>query len=295
MLIEEFPPRAAELLADFGSDLISHHDSMGFYLGVTPNSERLFGWTPAELEAVDIYEMCHPEDIAQVRGNFADPNPSIIEFRFRVKGGAYAQVRMRSVVGPHGKTTCLIKDVTEIRQLIEANGKLAAQARTDALTGIDNYLGFQDRLQLVLAEAQRGRQFSFLLGDIDHFKVFNDTYGHQAGDKVLRMVAQSMKRVVRAVDFVARYGGEEFVLLLPDTDKEGASILANRIREKVSRMKHDYGHPITMCFGICTYAHRQDSDGILGCADKHLYEAKNMGRNRVEVCSFRPRPESCSG
>lgn len=295
MSAEGLKDRVAGLLGQYGSDLLSTHDKMGFYTSVSANSARLLGWEPDELEAVDIYEVCHPEDIGPLRDNFADPNPSPIEYRFRRKSGNYAQVHMRVTVIEDGSRICITKDVSEVRQLIESNSKLAAQACTDALTGIDNYLGFQNRLSLVLAEAKRGRKFSFLLGDIDHFKIFNDTYGHQAGDQVLRMVAQTMKKAVRAVDFVARYGGEEFVLLLPDTDKEGATILGNRIRERVTAIKHEYDHPITMCFGICTYDHRQDSDGLIGCADKHLYRAKDAGRDRVEVCDFRMRPDTSEG
>lgn len=289
MSVDTPQDRAAALLGEYGSDLISVHDRMGFYTSASENSKRLFGWTPAELESIDVYELCHPEDIGRLRGNFADPEPPPLEFRFRQKNGVYSQVLMRTLVTEDHRM-CITKDVTEVRQLIKANGKLAAQAHTDALTGINNYLGFTNRLDLVLAEAQRGRRFSFLLGDIDHFKKFNDSYGHQAGDQVLRMVAQAMKKAVRAVDFVARYGGEEFVLLLPDTDKDGAEILANRIRERVSALKHTYDHSITMCFGVCTYDHHQDSDGIMGCADKHLYVAKESGRDRVEVCDFSLRP-----
>jgi diguanylate cyclase (GGDEF)-like protein/PAS domain S-box-containing protein len=294
MLGDTHRDRALELLAEHGSDLVSIHDLSGFCSFASNNSTKLFGWTPEELTSADIYEFCHPDDIGDLRVNFANPDPPPIEYRMRRKEGEYAIVFMRPAVEGDNRI-CFTSDLTHTRNLLEANDRLAAQARTDALTGIDNYLGFQDRMELVLAEAQRGRRFSFLLGDIDNFKVFNDTFGHQAGDKVLRMVAQAMKQAVRKVDFVARYGGEEFVLLLPDTDKEGAEILGNRIRERVTALKHDYDRPITMCFGVCTYDHKQSREGLISCADKHLYDAKSHGKNRVEVCTHRVRAGSCSG
>ncbi len=286
--------RALKLLAEHGSDLVSIHNRGGFYSFASENSYRLFGWSPTELTSADIYEFCHPEDIEDLQANFANPVPAPIEYRFRRKDGEYATVLMRPTIEGED-LICFTSDLTHTRNLLEANDKLAAQARTDALTGIDNYLGFRDRMDLVLAEAQRGRRFSFILGDIDNFKLFNDTYGHQAGDKVLRMVAQAMKKAVRKVDFVARYGGEEFVLLLPDTDKEGAAILGNRIRERVAAIDHGFDQELTMCFGVCTYEHHQTREGLIGCADKYLYDAKGNGKNRVEVCTYRLRAGSCSG
>jgi diguanylate cyclase (GGDEF)-like protein len=174
----------------------------------------------------------------------------------------------------------------EWEQLKIANERLAALAITDALTGISNYLAFTDRLELLMAEAERGRQFAFIFIDIDNFKVFNDTYGHPAGDLVLKKVAQTLKERTRRVDFVARYGGEEFVVLLPDTDVVGAEILADRLREAVAEMTVSNLPQVTISLGICAYArgHAHTREGLVDCADKQLYAAKEGGRNQVHVC-----------
>lgn len=174
----------------------------------------------------------------------------------------------------------------EWEELKRANERLAALAITDALTGVSNYLAFTDRLDLLLAEAGRGRLFALVFLDIDNFKVFNDTYGHPAGDMILREVAQKMKKMTRRIDFMARYGGEEFVALLPDTDMMGAEILANRLREAVAGMKIEDYPQVTVSAGICAYArgHAHTREALVACADKQLYNAKHGGRNRVHVC-----------
>ena len=174
----------------------------------------------------------------------------------------------------------------EWEELKRANERLAALAITDALTGISNYLAFSDRLDMILAEADRGRRFALAFIDIDNFKAFNDTYGHPEGDYVLREVAQVLKQRTRRVDFVARYGGEEFVVLLPDTDIQGARILADRLRQAVSELRLGDLPPVTVSIGICAYmpGHAGSREALVSCADKQLYAAKNAGRNQVSVC-----------
>ncbi len=174
----------------------------------------------------------------------------------------------------------------ERRQIAES--KLYRLARTDSLTGLDNRGTFDAVLAKEAQRASRsGRPLSVLFVDVDHFKAFNDYYGHLAGDDVLRRVAQAASRCLRRdSDHVARYGGEEFVVTLPDTDAQGAATVAEAIRRAIAGLDiaHDrspYGH-VTASIGIATAADgRANAATLLRQADDALYRAKSGGRNRV--------------
>lgn len=196
--------------------------------------------------------------------------------------------RNRTVVG--AVTTAV--DVTAQRRaemqierqkqdLLELNGKLKALAVTDGLTGIPNHRAFQERLQMVTARGQLGPGFSLALFDIDHFKIFNDTFGHPAGDEVLRRTAECVAANLRSSDFIARYGGEEFALLFERVDESQAVRLCERLREQIERIENPYRR-ITASFGVATYAVAATSpEELLAAADQALYRAKGLGRNRV--------------
>ncbi len=161
----------------------------------------------------------------------------------------------------------------------------------DGLTEVYNHRHFQETLRRELQRADRYPQpimhCSVIMVDVDHFKRVNDAHGHPAGDAVLVQIAQILKRMVRKVDTVARYGGEEFVIILPSTHKEGALILAGRLREAIeaAEFEHEAGKPplrVTASLGVATYAedgttHRD----IVAAADAGLYQAKREGRNCV--------------
>ena len=160
------------------------------------------------------------------------------------------------------------------------------RATTDGLTGLTNHRAFQERLSQLHALAERtGQRFSVILTDIDHFKSINDTYGHPVGDQVLRRVAALFAGRARKVDIVARYGGEEFVLVLPDTDGEGAAKFANRLREEVAAQtmvsEHGSFH-VTISMGIAEFpADARNRADLVRLADEALYHSKESGRNRV--------------
>lgn len=160
------------------------------------------------------------------------------------------------------------------------------RATTDGLTGLTNHRAFQERLAQIHALAERtGRNFSLILTDIDHFKKVNDTHGHPVGDAVLKRVAAVFAGRARKVDIVARYGGEEFVLVLPDTDAEGAAIFANKLREEVGAqvMSSDHGaFGVTISMGVAEYpTDGQLTSELVERADQALYHCKHNGRNCV--------------
>ena len=154
---------------------------------------------------------------------------------------------------------------------------------TDGLTGVFNHRYFQEQLEVELSRAQRyDLHFSIIIVDLDNFKDVNDTYGHLKGDEVLRKVALFIKKIVRESDIVARYGGDEFVVLLPETTKEGALIVGERIRKGIHSKKIADEFTIYASVGLATYP----NDGVYGrdlvkCADNALYKAKADGRNKT--------------
>lgn len=173
-------------------------------------------------------------------------------------------------------------------ELEQLNRSLKEMADRDGLTGLHNHRFFREALSRELARAGRHQHaFSLVLADIDHFKRFNDTHGHLAGDMALKTVARVLAMGARAEMVLARYGGEEFVFLLPETDRRGARMFAERVRQmtadtSVSEVVNGVDGWLTMSFGLSAYpedgAHAND---LIECADRRLYEAKRGGRNRV--------------
>jgi diguanylate cyclase (GGDEF)-like protein len=161
------------------------------------------------------------------------------------------------------------------------------QARTDALTGLNNRGEFQRQLKEEEERSRRyNRSFSLLMLDIDHFKSVNDSYGHQAGDEVLRALAARLREQTRPADQVARYGGEEFVVILPEIASEGALALAERLRAAVadSAVAVTEGRtiPVTISIGVATFPADAGSEtALIAAADTALYAAKQGGRNRT--------------
>ncbi len=167
-------------------------------------------------------------------------------------------------------------------RLFDATERMAT---TDGLTGLLNHRTFQGRLDEHLLAAQRyGRTLSLILCDIDHFKSVNDTYGHPAGDQVLRGVARVLAREARTTDLVARYGGEEFAVVMPETDGAGAMVIAERIRERIAQVVTQTSQgplQVTMSLGVATSPEDgQRKAELIGRADASLYHAKRHGRNR---------------
>ena len=191
----------------------------------------------------------------------------------------------------------LVETLASQMAIAVQNARLFAEtgrlARTDSLTGIANRRHLFETGAHELSRAQRfGHALSALMLDIDHFKAVNDTYGHASGDDVLRAIARCCLKVTRDIDIVARYGGEEFVILLPETDLEGASNLAERLRERVAQTVTETERGpirVTASVGVATLEPESNElSSLLSYADSALYEAKQAGRNRVAQLRVRP-------
>ncbi len=185
-----------------------------------------------------------------------------------------------------------IFDVTDAAiyqtELAAARDQLEAHSITDALTAVYNRRYLEQRLASEFNRARRhGSPLSFILFDLDHFKRINDTYGHPAGDEVLRAVAQRVKGVARNMDVFGRYGGEEFALILPDTDLPGAQTLAERVREGIEHEPILYnGLTLTITASVGVSALNPSlatPEAMVQAVDDALYHAKRHGRNQVCV------------
>ena len=171
--------------------------------------------------------------------------------------------------------------LAQIQKVDALNQALSEMATTDALTGVANRRAFDHSLQLELAIVERrGTPLSLLMLDVDHFKRINDTYGHEAGDKVLVAIAQLLGGCARVIDVVARVGGEKFAVILPNTDAGGAHEVAERMRSAVARSNW-LGQPTTVSIGAATLHDKEDAASLYVRADAALYAAKTSGRDRV--------------
>jgi len=176
-------------------------------------------------------------------------------------------------------------EISELQEILEA---VRSENQTDPLTSLANRKFFDDALAKMLATAQERREpLSLMLLDIDHFKKFNDSYGHLTGDQVLRLVAVAVKQNVKGQDISARYGGEEFAIILPNTALRAAVTVADKIRRAVMTkdlMKRSTGEHlgrVTMSIGVAALAQGDTPQTLIERADVCLYAAKRGGRNRV--------------
>lgn len=211
----------------------------------------------------------------------------------------YQDVHQNIFLHIAGQISILVEKSRLYQQLYELNQKLLLAQRTleyqathDALTGIYNRGAITEHLEAQIARAKRLNQpLGVVVLDVDHFKRFNDTYGHVAGDTVLKAVAAKMKECLREYDYIGRYGGEEFLVVLGDSDYEMAVKAAERLNLAVRNDAVVFGDKqlaVTISAGVavaenCTGL---NSDKIISAADQELYKAKSGGRNRVEVCRF---------
>lgn len=185
-------------------------------------------------------------------------------------------------------STKLLESEQEIATLKEALESVRYEAMTDQLTGIGNRKRFDRAMdEAMLSSEATGEPFSLLVCDIDHFKKFNDTHGHQTGDQVLRLVGSTVKSSVSSKDIACRYGGEEFCVILPSTKVGRATDMANVIRQAVmgkELVKRSTGETlgrVTISIGVAELRQDDSVQSIIERADKCLYAAKEAGRNRV--------------
>lgn len=213
-----------------------------------------------------------PEELRKVIGELADSTRRMQESNAALEADLQASRR-------------------ESESLREQLSQTREQATTDPLTGLLNRRGFDEGVADILAAAETGASHCLLIGDIDRFKLVNDTYGHGFGDKIIKVVADAFGRLTKGKDLVARFGGEEFVILLPETDLNGAATLAESIRRHIESGRvynpktGEEIQRVTISIGVAGLLPGESLDQTIERADQALYRAKQDGRNRVELAS----------
>ncbi|MEI8572695.1 sensor domain-containing diguanylate cyclase [Methylomonas sp. LW13] len=266
---------------------------------VNPKFAAIFDYPVDELMTMDIMELVSDADEPTVRAAMQKAlNQELAKINFvanavRRNGQMITvEVSVSPAIDIGGKPALIavLADISERlrseRQVQALHEQLQYQAIHDPLTGLYNRLFLNENLEreLLLAERQ-GYEVSVVMSDLDHFKMINDCYGHQAGDAVLKAFADILKRHARASDLDCRYGGEEFFLVLPDTSLQTASERAESIRLALIAQPivvAEISIHVTASFGVATYpANGLSPVALIGAADKALYLAKDAGRNQV--------------
>jgi two-component system cell cycle response regulator len=174
---------------------------------------------------------------------------------------------------------------SRVRELDAANVNMAHLACTDELTGLDNRRSFNDRLSQEISAARRhGYPLALVMTDLDHFKNVNDSFGHDAGDQVLKVFSALLVDTARLEDFPARWGGEEFIILLPHTTLAGGARLAERLRKRFAQAPcQGVNLSLSASFGVAELLNGESGEGLIRRADSALMRAKQEGRNRVVI------------
>jgi diguanylate cyclase (GGDEF)-like protein/PAS domain S-box-containing protein len=291
---------AFRLLAENSSDMVARIDLEGRRSYVSPAAERLLGCPAATLIGRPANEFIELEDqpamaAAMARLRSGELREATVTFRLARAGQEtlWLESAIRTTHDPQtgeaDGAVAVSRDVTERRKLEQ---RLAELASTDGLTGLANRRAFDDALQQEWRRAIRTEQpLSLLLLDVDRFKQYNDSFGHQQGDECLRAVAEAVRSMIRrAGDVAARYGGEEIVLLLPNTPPAGAQELAEKLRAalQAQQLPHAANQPfgvVTASIGVAGVLPELQAvfgpGALVAAADTALYEAKHQGRNRV--------------
>ena len=276
--------KRARRFFELSHDMLCTASVDGYFVALNDAWTRNLGYSLAELRAVPFIERVHPEDReateAEAAALFDGGETLNFENRYLAKDGSWHWLRWSSQLAPdesmvYGRAA----DITDVKR-IEAEreellGKVQDMATHDSLTGLPNRHALEELLPREMARARRSQfSLSVAIVDIDHFKVYNDTHGHLAGDDVLRACARAWDESLRGEDTIVRVGGEEFLVLLPDTSPEEAAEVLERLRARTPMEQ-------TCSAGLACWDFVEGVDDLLGRADQALYLAKAGGRNQL--------------
>jgi diguanylate cyclase (GGDEF)-like protein/PAS domain S-box-containing protein len=268
-----------------------------------PKLAEMFGYSVEEIQRLVLTDVAPASDspliAEQIRRRLGgEEDRAEFVFKGQRRDGVLIDIEAHSSVMQMGGKSVLISlmiDITERirveREIQALQDQLREQAIRDPLTGLYNRLPLNEFFDRELRMAQRRRQpISMVLVDLDHFKTVNDTYGHQAGDEVLRVLGDLIRQSYRASDIPCRYGGDEFLILVPDMALELACERTEHLRKALEETSIVHGTSlthITASFGVATFPQHGDTpDALIAAADRALYTAKKCGRNQVKCYSL---------
>ncbi|WP_017860389.1 sensor domain-containing diguanylate cyclase [Leptospira interrogans] len=294
-----------EKFFNYSLDLHAIQKMDGIILQINQSFQRIKGWTNEDLKGRTHFHLLHPEDVESSLKEFEQLNEGVshlsIQNRCRCADGTYKYFSWTAFPDLESDRIYVtgrdITDIIESNQKIsklasdleEANNKLLEQASTDPLTKLKNRRSFNEEINHLIRLGQhQEKSISLMMIDVDHFKDYNDKFGHPAGDRILIRLAEVFTETLRSCDLVARFGGEEFVVALSDTNEEKAVEVAERLMANVKKKSWE-NSPITISVGITTLNfngpvpiyHTDLSTGIIEDADRALYRSKANGRNQA--------------
>ena len=265
------------------NDMLAIASVEGRFTRLNPAWERTLGWSQPELMSRQYTDFIHPDDLDATfaaAGALLEGSSEVVGFenRYATKDGGWRWLLWSSYSdGRH--VYAVVKDVTE-RKLLDVEraellSRVEAMARTDKLTGLPNRRAWEDELRREVARADRMQHvLVVVMLDLDHFKLYNDEHGHQAGDRLLTDLGDLWRTQLRTGDFVARYGGEEFAALLPACPPEQATVILERLHSTIP-------HGQTCSAGVACWDGTESAETLMGRADVALYDAKRAGRDRI--------------
>ncbi|HET7507555.1 MAG TPA: sensor domain-containing diguanylate cyclase [Solirubrobacterales bacterium] len=275
---------------DLSRDMLCTANMDGYFVELNDAWTYYLGYDREELRAVPFVERVHPEDRerteAEAAALFEGAETLQFENRYHAKDGTWHWLRWSSQLSPDESLIyARATDVTELKRVEDEReellGKVQKLAIHDSLTGLPNRRALEEQLPRELARARRSQEpLCVAIIDIDHFKAYNDTHGHLAGDEVLRECARAWDGALRGEDTIVRFGGEEFLVLLPRTEPEEAAEVVERLRERTPMGQ-------TCSAGLACWDPVESADDLLGRADAALYLAKAGGRNQLAQAGAR--------
>jgi diguanylate cyclase (GGDEF)-like protein/PAS domain S-box-containing protein len=269
---------------DLSQDMLCTANMDGYLVELNSAWERSLGYSDEELRAKPFFDLVHPDDRKltelEAASLFEGKETAGFENRYLAKDGSWHWLRWSSTLAPdesliYGRAT----DVTELKRIESERENLLTEVKVlasrDALTGLPNRRTLDEQLPREMARARRaGASLCLAIVDIDHFKVYNDSHGHLAGDTMLRNCAVAWDSELRGEDTILRFGGEEFLVLLPDTPLEQAAEIVERLRAATPEV-------LTCSAGLACWDSAEGIDDLLERADMALYAAKGSGRDRL--------------
>jgi len=246
----------------------------------------LLGYTHEDIKTLSIFDILSPIHVKDIIEALTNKTPIILqEFHIVNKKSQTLYVKgslnfMKDIENKDNAVLTFV-DITKEKELSD---KLLKESTEDALTGIYNRRYLEEKLEEYMNLAQRhNRPLSLIMFDIDFFKYVNDSFGHDVGDKVLKAISKMVSENIRNTDIFARYGGEEFIIIAPETTKEDAKTLAEKLRVFIENLYLEDGIHVTCSFGVASLEKPDTKETLLKRVDDALYEAKKTGRNKVVV------------